>query len=216
MLKNGADYEKKYLVKNIILIFVFLVVVIVGTIFIISDIKNTLDDERNKKSEIDKDLPSEPQSELVNILTLNEIDLQVTRKSDAEYAPYNARSDKGKVELNFSSFKTDITKSGPDDWFETVKDGVIIFCIGTEKNYIEKIDTKGNMNWKKEMPSEYKINDVMEVTDGYFIKGQMNNKDIITKLDIKGNSISARIIEEKLSNINFIESEEDWKEGKVK
>lgn len=207
--------EKSYLIKNIILILIFVVVVIGGTFFINFDIKNASNTEQNNKLEINNEIPSESQGGLVDFSTLNEIDLKLTNQTNVEYKSYNAKSNEGEVELNISSFKTDITKNGPYDWFETVKNGVIVFEIGTEKNYIEKIDTEGNMEWKKATSSKYKFNDVMEVSDGYFIVGEVDSKDIIAKIDTEGNIISTKYIEENLSYINFVESEEDRKEGKV-
>ena len=205
--------EKSYLIKNIILILIFVVVVIGGTIFINLDIKNASDTEQNKNSEIENDIPSDSQSGLVDVSILNEIDLKLTSQTNTEYKSYNAKSNEEEVELNISSFKTDITKNGPYDWFETVKDGVIVFETGTEKNYIEKIDTEGNVEWKKATSSKYKFNDVLEVSDGYFIVGVVNNKDIIAKTDTNGKIITTKYIEENLKNIYFIESEKNSQDG---
>lgn len=207
--------EKNYLIKNIILVFIFTAIVIAGTIFIKSDINISLKNEQNNNQEINDDIVTNSKSGLVNVSRLNEIDLKITSQTNTEYASYNAKSNDGKTELNISSYKTDITKTGPYDWFETVKDGVIVFCTGTENNYIEKIDTKGNVEWKKATSSKYKFNDVKEVSDGYFIKGEVDSKDIIAKIDTEGNIISTKYIKENLSYINFVESEKDRKDGKA-
>lgn len=210
-----SKVEKSYLIKKIILVFIFGVVVIAGTIFINWDIKSISNSEQNKNLEISDGITNESQNGLVNISILSEINLELTKQTNTEYPSYSAKSNDGEAKFNISSFKTDITKNGPDDWFKVVKDGVIVFSSGEEKNYIEKIDINGNVKWKKATSSKYKFKDAVEVSNGYFIDGEVNDKEFITKIDKDGNIISTKYIEENLSYINFIESEKDSKEGKV-
>lgn len=205
--------KKNYLIKNIILVFIFAVVVIVGTFFINSELKNLSNIKQDENSNLNN-----VNKENANTLS-NEINLKLIKEADGEYTSYNAKNDSGEIELNICSFETEISKS---DYYmlETVNDGILVFYSGTEKNHIEKFDTKGNSKWKKATSSQYKFSKCIEVSNGYFIVGTyLNSKDFITKIDKEGNLVNSQYIEEDLTNLSpilFIQSEKDIYEGCAK
>ncbi len=200
--------NKNYLTKKIILITVFVIIVIIGTI--INNQPNKLISQDGKED--NKGTVSNIQDN--NLQLSNEINLQLLNEANIEYPSYSAQSNDGKIELKISSFATKINDN-EEYKTETISDGVLVFYTINENNFVEKLDFQGNSKWK--INTEGQIHVCVEVLDGLFMVGTNSfSKDFVLKIDKVGNIINSNVLGESISNISFIESEEDIQNGSAK
>ena len=78
---------------------------------------------------------------------------------------------------------------------------------------------QGNSKWK--ISTIDKIDECIEVTDGYFMHGaQYGSRDFILKVDMHGNIVSTKFLDDAgqsgMSYITFIKSEKDNQRGHAK
>lgn len=212
--KECSEYysdNKNYLTKKVILIIVFAIAGIVGTIFINQPNKSAIpNDKSDKVTSTDK--------QDTNLQQSNEMNLQALNESSEKYPFFIAKSNDGKVEFKLSSFPTKISED-EEYMNEEVSDGILVFYTVAENNYVEKLDMQGNSKWKTTTID--KIDECIEVTDGYFMKGEQNAyRDFILKVDMNGNIISTKFLVDEnqnvMSNVILIESEKDNKNGCAK
>lgn len=204
MLKNGIS--KRNIIIIIVLLIILVIISIVGIIFIINSNKTTSEDENNISTDTNIE---------VDTLKFDEINCELSNDTITEYPNVKKdyfKSDDGEVEINISTFDTNIPKA--DIYNEkTVKDGVILFYYGTDRNYIEKFNMDGESSWKCGTAPIFEFYDFMEVVDGYFMLGKAEDKYVIIKIDIEGKMINSVYVQEDITDIAFIESETDNQKG---
>lgn len=190
--------------KKNVLIPIFAIVVIIGTIFI-----NQNKSLENNDTNISNNITTVGTIETVKVTSLNEINCELSNNTITEYKDVKKdylKTNNGKVEINISSFDTKIPRTYVDNEY-TVTDGVILFYGGI----IEKFDMDGQSNWKCEELSKYNLSDLVEVSDGYFLIGFFNGNKFLIKFDKNGNIIVKNNIDNVQGIITFIDSEENNK-----
>ena len=207
MLNNGKI--KKNIIVIIVLLILLVIIGIVGVVFIINSNKTTSEGEDNISTDTNIE---------VDTLKFDEINCELSNDTITEYPNVKKdyfKSDDEKVEINISTFDTNIPKT--DIYNEkTVKDGVVLFYYGTDKNYIEKFNMDGESDWKCGTASIFEFYDFMEVVDGYFMLGKAEDKNVIIKIDFEGKMINSVYVQDDITDIAFIESKVDNQKGYLK
>lgn len=198
--------KRKIIIAIITLVIILLILVVAGIIIIKISNKNTEEEKDNTLVETDtvEDIPS-----------LNEINCELSSDTITENSNVKKdyfKSEDGEVEINISSFDTNIPKT--DIYNEkTIRDGVILFYYGDEKNYIEKFNMDGESCWKCGTASVFEFYDFVEVVDGYFMLGKAEDKYVIVKISVEGKMINSVYVQENITDITFIESEANEQKG---
>ena len=204
---GGQVDNKKYIIKKIILICVYAIALIAGSIFVNNQYKSSVNDYMNNGGNITN--THEEDIDTIEVSTLNEINCELSENTITEIPEGQKdyyKTEDGSVEIDISKIYDKVIEREIYN-LKVITDGAIIFYERGGNNYIEKLDMDGENCWTYETTRSFKFNELIEVDDGYFMIGTVDGKNIIIKLNKQGVAVIAQYFDENITDANFIESD---------